>query len=204
VKRNPVCSAAQAAIEEVARLSFETGLSSGDIDTIFLEVPNLVRISLVHDTPATPSEAQFSLPFAVACAVRFGAVRLEDLDHSSLQSVEMASLMERVQISVAKDLSTEDMCKRYPESARVRIVLNDASERKGFCGEAYGMPGRPLSDTDFLHKFLECLTFAARNADVQDITGENLLHLTADLFGQSAKDLTIHTLSRRGAYSQRL
>jgi 2-methylcitrate dehydratase PrpD len=203
VKRNPVCSAAQAAIEEVARLTFETGLSIGNIDTIFLEVPNLVRISLVHDTPVTPSEAQFSLPFAVACAVRFGAVRLEDLDHSSLQSTEMASLMERVQISVAKDLSTEDMCKRYPESARVRIVLNDASEREGFCGEAYGMPGRPLSDADFLHKFHECLTFAARNADVQDITGENLLHLTADLFGQSAEDPTIHTLSRRGAYSQR-
>lgn len=183
VKRYPVCSAAHAAIDEVARHTFDAGLSPDDIEIIHLEIPKLVRISLMHDAPATPSEAQFSLPFAAACAALHGSVRLADLNSETIQAPVIKTLMQRVQISVAEDLSTTEIRERYPESARVRIVLNNGEERTGFCGEAYGMPGRPLSDADFIRKFRECLTFAGCLADVKNIFDNSILRLTADLFG---------------------
>lgn len=199
VKRYPVCSAAHAAIDEIARLTFEAGFTQDDIDAIHMEIPKLVRISLVHDTPQTPSEAQFSLPFVAACAVRYGAVRLSDLNLEFLHSSEQQSLMRKVRIRVAEDLSTDDMRKRFPESARVEIILNDGSKRSGFCGEAYGMPARPLSDVDFLGKFRDCLDFAGCPEVAKDIMGQEVLHLTTNLYGRAAGYPSVHAVSRGGA-----
>jgi len=199
VKRYPVCSAAHAAIDEIARLTFEVGLTPDDIAAIHIEIPTLVRISLVHDTPKTPSEAQFSLPFVVACAIRFGAVRLSDLNLDFLHSSEQQSLMRKVQISVAEDLSTDDMRKRFPESARAEIILNDGSKRSGFCGEAYGMPTRPLSDVDFLGKFRDCINFAGCPEVTEDILGQDVLRLAASLYGRNTEHSPVHVVSSGGA-----
>lgn len=199
VKRYPVCSAAHAAIDEIARLTFEAGLTSDDIDVIHMDIPTLVRISLVHDTPKTPSEAQFSLPFVVACAIRFGAVRLSDLNLDFLHSSEQQSLMQKVKISVAEDLSTDDMRKRFPESARAEIVLNDGSKRSGFCGEAYGMPARPLSDVDFIGKFRDCIKFAGCPEVMEDILGQDVLRLAVKLYGKNAEYSPVHVVSSGGA-----
>lgn len=199
VKQYPVCSAAHAAIDEIARLTFEAGLTPDDIDTIHMEIPTLVRISLVHDTPKTPSEAQFSLPFVVACAIRYGAVRLSDLNLDFLQSEAQQSLMQKVKISVAEDLSTDDMRKRFPESARAEIILNDGSKRSGFCGEAYGMPARPLSDVDFIGKFRDCLNFADCPEVTGNILGQDVLRLAASLYNREAEYPAVHAVSRGGA-----
>jgi 2-methylcitrate dehydratase PrpD len=198
VKRYPVCSAAHAAIDEIARLTFEVGLAPDDIDTIRMEIPTLVRISLVHDTPKTPSEAQFSLPFVAACAIRYGAVRLSDLNLDFLHSPEQQSLMQKVKISVVKDLSTDDMRKRFPESARAEIILNDGSKRSGFCGEAYGMPARPLSDLDFQGKFRDCLKFAGCPKVIEDIFGQEVLHLATSLYGREVEYPAVHAVSSGG------
>jgi 2-methylcitrate dehydratase PrpD len=182
VKRYPVCSAAQAAIDLIAELTFEAGIKAEDIDAIRFEIPELVRICLVHDNPQTPSEAQFSLPFAAACAVRSGAVRLTDLSVETLESAPHQSVVQKTQIVAVDDLSTDDMRARFPESARVKIVLKDGSDRSGFCGEAYGMPARPLSDEDFATKFQECLAFAGIEGQHADIKGDKVSPLVRRLY----------------------
>jgi 2-methylcitrate dehydratase PrpD len=198
VKRYPVCSAAHAAIDEIVRLTFKAGLTSNDIDVIQMEIPKLVRISLIHDTPKTPSEAQFSLPFVAACAIRFGAVRLSDLNLDFLHSPEQQSLMQKVKTNVAEDLSTDEMRKRFPESARAEIILNDGSIRSGFCGEAYGMPAHPLSDADFLEKFRNCLYFAGCSEFTENILAQDVLCLAASLYDREAEHPTMHAISRGG------
>ena len=182
VKRYPVCSAAQAAIDLIAELTFEAGIKAEDINAIRFEIPELVRISLVHDNPQTPSEAQFSLPFAAACAVRYGAVRLADLTAETLNSALHQSVVQKIQISVADDLSAEDMRARFPESARAVIILQDGSRRSGFCGEAYGMPHRKLTDVDFSAKFRNCLKFAEIHGQAFDLDQDNILQLAGNLF----------------------
>ncbi|MEH6547988.1 MAG: MmgE/PrpD family protein, partial [Sneathiella sp.] len=196
VKRYPVCSAAHAVIEEIARLTFETGLVPDSIDTILVEIPELVRISLVYDKPKTPSEAQFSLPFVAACAVRQGTVRLSDLSKEFLGSSVQQTLMQKTQITVADDLSTEKMRQRFPESARVEIKLKDGSSRTGFCGEAYGMPKNPLKDTDFYLKLKECIVFAGRT-EVSDMLERDVLQLAEQLMGKIPNN-PICSLSKGG------
>jgi hypothetical protein len=108
--------------------------------------------------------------------------------------------MRKVQISVAEDLSTDDMRKRFPESARVEIILNDGSIRSGFCGEAYGMPARPLSDLDFQGKFRDCLNFAGYTEVTEDTLGQDVVRLAASLYGRETEYPAVHAVSRGGAF----
>ncbi len=202
IKLYPVCSAAHAAIEEIARLTHHAGISPDDIDTIRLDVPKLVRISLVHDNPETPAEAQFSLPFAAACAILNGAVRLQDLNIETIHSVGIHTLMRKTRIYEADDLSTDEARRQFPESARVRVLLKDTTKRTGFCGEAYGMPGKPLSDEDFLQKVQDCLAFADCSATAARIHHTDLLLLAAHLCGQVTERHAVHAAPTRGHIQQ--
>ncbi|MEM7441794.1 MAG: MmgE/PrpD family protein [Pseudomonadota bacterium] len=160
IKTSPVCSAAHAAIEQMALLMRKIPRGAASIQTIEAEVPQLVADSLVYRIPHTPRQAQFSLPYAIACAALNGRVRLEDLTENAIGDQSKRALMERVETRVAPDLSTDVMRAKYPESARIVVTLADGQEIEGFCGSARGMPTRPLSDDEVLGKFEDCLVHA--------------------------------------------
>ena len=151
-KTSPVCSAALAAIEQMNALMAELGASVNEVAGVHAEVPKLVYESLVFPNPVTPQEMQFSLPYALACAAIHGRVRFEDLAPGAV-SAEKSSLMARVTTKRATDLSTDEMRAKYPECIRLTLTLNDGRSATGFCGMAYGMPERPLSDAELLEKF---------------------------------------------------
>ncbi len=180
-KTSPVCSAAHAAIEQMAKLMDQSGTVAEDIASIKVEVPELVDISLVYPRPATMQQAQFSLPYALACAAIHGCVRLTDLSPEELISKPKVKLMEKVTATVAEDLSTEKMRLLFPESARLTVTLFDGRVLSGFCAEAYGMPGRPLSSNDLVTKFIDCLAFAGIAAPKFSIQEENLLKLASKI-----------------------
>ena len=159
-KCNPVCSAAQAAIELLANLMRQAGATADDIHTIRAEIPELVDISLVYPHPKTSQEAQFSLEYALACAALHGSVRLEDLDPAQVSAPEKRRIMAKITTSVSADLSSAEMRESAPESARLTVVLKDGRELNGECLQAYGMPERPLSDLELFEKFRRCLDFS--------------------------------------------
>ncbi len=158
-KTSPVCSAAHAAIDQLSQLLLQTGAKADDIANIDVAVPELVDISLVYDWPANPQQAQFSLPYALACAALHGRVRLQDLTQEEINSPTQFELMEKVRSTVDADLSTKKMRARYPESARIKLTLKDGQIAEGFCGSACGMPDNPLTAADMSGKFAECVRF---------------------------------------------
>ena len=180
-KTNPVCSAAHAAIDQMAMLMAEAKATANDIVSIEAEVPDLVDISLVYPRPNSPQEAQFSLPYALACSALHGKVTLDDLDPGAIKSRQKIDLMEKITVSAAKDLSTNEMRVKYPESARLKILLSDGRTLSGFCSEAYGMPGRPLSNKDLLLKFHNCLDACGRSVDTFEFESANLFELANNL-----------------------
>lgn len=181
-KTSPVCSAAHAAIELMARLMNEANISVDEIVSIKAEVPELVQISLVCPRPETIQQAQFSLPYSLACAALHGRVRLADLVQVEISTAKKTALMEKVTTVVAEDLSTDEMRARYPESARLGLALVDGRVVEGFCGDAYGMPKRPLTDKDLTRKFTDCFDFAG--LPIQNWLGlkVNLQHLASEVF----------------------
>ena len=95
--------------------------------------------------------------------------------------------MSRVSTKVGSDLSTDEMRKKYPESARVTLILKDGRKFEGLCGEAYGMPGRPLSDADLTRKFCGCLDYAGLSFDT---ASEIAAEILAQDFCSSDKSIT--------------
>jgi 2-methylcitrate dehydratase PrpD len=180
-KLNPVCSAAHAAIELMRELLSDAGATAEDIDAIHAEVPELVYISLVFPEPKTPQEAQFSLPYSLACAALQGEVRLEDLAPAAISSSDKLAVMAKVSVSVSEDLSTDEMRAAAPESARLRITLKNGKVLNGFCAEAYGMPGRPLSNEHLFAKFKRCLNFANISCQQYSFETTDYLHLIREL-----------------------
>lgn len=172
-KTNPVCSAAQAAIEQTHRLLRELNATAADIETVRAEVPELVYISLVYPDPETPAEAQFSLPFAVACAALYGKVRFDDLLPGAQQTPEKKELMARVQTEIAEDLSTDEARQAYPESARITLTLKDRRAARGFCGVPRGMPDNPQSDAELISKFDAAITYGGREGAIETELGGN-------------------------------
>lgn len=184
-KTSPVCSAAHAAIDQTATLARQLEAEPDQIKAIKLEIPELVRISLVYDNPVSPQEAQFSLPYAVCCAVLYGKVRLEDLSDQELTDPVKAQLRQKISIATSARLSSDEMRAKYPESASVRIEMTDGRIAEDFCGEAYGMPNRPLSDASLIEKFRDCLTVAGIQAPADIRLSDNLIDLASFAFRQS-------------------
>ncbi|MCV0429175.1 MAG: MmgE/PrpD family protein, partial [Roseibium sp.] len=180
-KTNPVCSAAHAAIDQMNALMAELNAQPQDILEIRAEVPELVDISLVYPAPQTPQQAQFSLPYALACAALHGRVRFEDLLPGALSLSEMTALVDRVRTERATDLSTDSMREKYPESARLTLTLKDGRKARGFCGTAYGMPENPLTDADLLSKFEAAAAYAGRANRQRPRLGENPAELLAQI-----------------------
>ncbi|MFK5977387.1 MAG: MmgE/PrpD family protein [Rhizobiaceae bacterium] len=188
-KTSPVCSAAHAAIDNMAKLMSEANATVEDIVSIEAEVPDLVDISLAYPRPNTPQEAQFSLPYALACAAHHGKVTLDDLEPEAVKSSQKIELMEKVTVSTAMDLSTNEMRMKYPESARLKVSFSNGRTLSGFCGEAYGMPGRPLSDEDLLSKFNTCLDVCGQSMGVVDPESVDLLELASKLLHHDVETL---------------
>ncbi len=164
-KRFPVCSAAHAAIEQTAKICHDAEITSLEITRIECHVPHLVHISLVYDEPANPQEAQFSLPYLVACAVLNGTVSFIDLERDAVHAPVVRALMAGIEVNVDPELSSEKAREQFPESARIIIETLDGRRLSGFCGEALGMPNRPLTDADILAKFRTCVEHASHVSD---------------------------------------
>jgi 2-methylcitrate dehydratase PrpD len=160
IKRAPVCSAAQAALEATENLIAENGLDRAQIKAVSCEVSHLVRISLVHDRPRTPSEAQFSMPFAVGCILAFGTLGPEQITDKTLTDETLLEAMAKVVMVEADDLNGTDYQPHYPECARVIISMLDGNDFTGFVGAPAGMPENPLSDDALDEKFRACTAFA--------------------------------------------
>jgi 2-methylcitrate dehydratase PrpD len=173
-KAFPVCSAAQAAVEATLAILAEAGVpangvpangggandggandgGANDVRTIRCRVTPLVAACLVHDRPRTVEQAQFSLPFAVGCALAFGRLDLTCLDTAILADPALISAMERVVL--VRDETVAGGNPDFPEAARVDVELEDGRCPGRFCGAATGMPAAPVTTPALERKFLSC------------------------------------------------
>ena len=168
----PACSATQAATEAVLELAGTHCIDASDVERVECLVTPLVFISLTYDRPATVTEAQFSLPYAIGCALRYGAFGVEQLAAPSYHEPEMLAIMSRVRMTQSDELeATEDGRRDNPEGARVTMRLKDGRTLERYNSAATGMPQKPMSDAALDAKFLACAGTALRLS-----AAEQLLH----------------------------
>ena len=118
------------------------------------EVPPTVAISLMHDRPRTPQEAQFSLPFAVGAMLARGKLDIDCLTRETLSDPSMKDAMAKIEMRRVDTLHRDEA----PEGARVTLQTIDGDDVTEYLGEPMGMPGNPMSDETLHYKFLRCVT----------------------------------------------
>ena len=163
-KQYPVSSAAHAAAELTQRLLEDNRLSGDAVRKAVCEVPPTVAISLMHDRPRTPQEAQFSLPFAVGAMLFRGKLDIDCLTDETLSDQSMRDAMAKVEMRRVDELHRDEA----PEGARVTLQTHDGNDVSGYLGEPMGMPGNPMSDAWLHDKFLRCVaTGGLEQSDAQ-------------------------------------
>lgn len=172
VKQYPVCSGAHAAAEMTQQLLRENRLTGDDVRRVVCEVSPVVAMSLVYDRPATPQEAQFSLPFAIGAMLTHGELGIDSLSSETLRDPRMRAAMAKVEMRRVDTLHSDEA----PEGARVTVVTQRGAEFRGQLDQPTGMPARPLADARLHAKFLRC----AAAGGVPSPRAERLLaHLVA-------------------------
>ena len=104
--------------------------------------------------PALPTEAKFSTPYTVACALLRGNVELADFEPERIASGKTETLLKKVQV-----LEDGRFTKRYPEhwGCRMEIAMEDGSVYETEVADASGSVSAPLTRNQILAKARACL-----------------------------------------------
>src|SRR6218665_1535490 len=148
-KPQPVCRWAQPAIDAAEALRRRHGLVSEQIRSVRIATfHHATRLS--HPQPATTEEAQYSLPFPVAVALKYGAVRFDALTGEALEDAEVLRLSHAIRAEERAEFSA-----RFPEQrvADVKIELFDGRHFDSGPTQASGDPDLPLAASAIRQKF---------------------------------------------------
>ena len=184
-KRYPLCSSAQAALEAVEDLMEEHAIDRGDVVRITCALAPFAAGCLPYQRPKSVTEAQFCLPFAVACRLAFGRMTAALLSDATLADPRLAPAMDKVVLgAVMQDVDND----AHPEAARVTIEVVGGGRVAKTCLTARGDPRVPMTTAALEAKFLA----AADGADtgVNAATAEVILARIKDIETlPSARDL---------------
>lgn len=147
-KPHAVCRWAHPAVDAVLDLVERHGLKAGDVERVRVEgFDELTR--LLEYAPRTVVGAQFSVPFALAVALCYRRVGLEEVSEATLRSPEVLAVARRVEVAVDPDLA-----RAFPAKTIARVTLVTArGEHRATVEYPRGNPENPLTDAELALKF---------------------------------------------------
>ena len=181
-KRYPVCSSSQAAAEAVALLRDEHHIAAAAVASVHCAVTPMVAQCLPFLIPATGTEAQFSLPFAVGSMLAFGELTPGQLGSATLADPGLRLAMDKVSMTVDPALAASEADRRdRPEASIVTIAMADGRTLVRRVDAATGMPTNPMPDAMLDEKFRQGAqtVLAPRQADALLDRVRGLRHLAS-------------------------
>jgi len=151
VKPYPICRWAHAAIDGVRAVMLDNDLNHAQISSIHINSFHQAAC-LYAGMPGTTSQAQYSLPFAVAVQAIYGRIGAEHISGSGLTDPVVADLISRIQVA-----ETDRHSARFPEGrwADVRIMTTDGRVFESGDTHARGGPEAPISRDEVVSKYQE-------------------------------------------------
>ena len=146
-------------IEACLALRREHRIAAEAIDRVTAHVPPLVH-QLVGRPPRDamePNYARLCAPYVAACALRRGAVNLDDFTADAYSDPPTQALAQRIAIAV-RDAGNPNAL----TPVEVEIYLRDGTRHAALIETVYGNPAKPLSRDDQLAKFRSNCAAAAR------------------------------------------
>ena len=149
VKRYPACYATHRAIDAALELRDGLGRRLPEQVEVVVE-PRGLRPLIAHE-PSSPTEARFSMAFAVSVALVRGEVRLCHFTDAGFHDNDVRALMTRVR---ARESTVPPLGPGAFEEGYAVVTVNPGGEAR--VDDTYGSPQRPLSDADIEAKFADC------------------------------------------------
>lgn len=154
-KNHACCGHTFAAIDGTLRLRAEHGLAADDVAAVEVQTYRTAIEVAGNPDPRTAFEAQFSIPYCVAAALRLGSVRLDAFTAERLSDPALRDLLGRVTTTVDPQL---DQAFPRQRGARVRITTRDGIVHETLMPTRKGDPDMPLSDAELSDKYFELVT----------------------------------------------
>lgn len=171
-KPHACCRWAQPAVEGACVAARQLGVAYADIACVRVHTFE-AALHLRNAAPRSTEEAQFSLPWPVACALIDGAVGPEQVLESALADPDRRALAARVEM-----LHDPDSEAAFPDRALAWVEVETVDGRCTRSGllAAHGDPDAPLTDAERTEKYHRLVTpvFGARRAEELRATIETL------------------------------
>ena len=140
----PCCRWAQPPIAGALQLRAEHDLDAGQIDSVEIRTFDAAT-HLTTRRPSTTEEAQYSLPYPVACALVHGKVGVEEI--TRLDDPQILAISDRIKMSVDHELES-----RFPTEALARVTIRTTANRELAIGPVAAPGDRDVTFGDILEK----------------------------------------------------
>ncbi|MBW2147530.1 MAG: MmgE/PrpD family protein [Deltaproteobacteria bacterium] len=156
-KPHPSCSGTHAAMDAVIALASENRLTWQQVNRIHCRTTPIAVKSLPYNDPANPEQAQFSMPFSLACVLKDGKLELSHLREQKFRDPVIREIMGKVVIEAVEtfDLGGTSSAE-CPEGSEVAIETVDGRTLHKFVGHPRGSPCNPFSKEEQRLKFTSC------------------------------------------------
>lgn len=164
IKAYPVCRWAQPAAEAALIIKREHNINASDIKNInvhtFHEAKRLHTVS-----PNNSDQAQYSLPFSVACALRDGTISTKAITQD-LHDPLLLSLSQKITCYENDKYNALFPAERW---AHMTIEMNDGKTFTSPPSIARGNPENPLTDLEVRNKFVELAALSMSTQEYEEL-----------------------------------
>jgi 2-methylcitrate dehydratase PrpD len=144
-----------------------------EVDKIELEIGPVASTAAAIKEPRLGVEGKFSVWFLAALALAEGSVTLEKFTDEKVNDPRLVRLRRKIETKLDP---------RIGFGARLRILMQDGSEHKGFLAKPKGDPENPLSFEELAAKYRNAAKLA-----VSEKTIETLIEAVKNL--ETARDM---------------
>ncbi len=181
IKPYPCCRMTHSAID-AALAVHERVPDSGTVEAVEVQVSSMVAEMVGKPLRLGPNpqvDAQFSIPYTVACALLQGDVFLGDFETQAIRRPPVQDLAAKVRVTVDPNLAAKDIL-----PARLRVLRKGAAALEARIAAPLGNPARPVSDAQCRRKFDKCVAYSGYPLGAEEraqllASIENLENLTS-------------------------
>jgi 2-methylcitrate dehydratase PrpD len=162
IKPYPCCRMTHAAIDAALELSGFHVIDPDGIKEVEVSASKMVSDMvgspfMIRDNPQV--DAQFSIPYTVAVALRSGVVLLNDFTPETIKgAAPILELARRITVAANPDLPDNDI-----SSLQMTIRMRDGRSLTHKLDALKGSPSKPLSFDECAEKFKNCLEYSGKS-----------------------------------------
>ncbi len=177
IKPYPSCRMTHASIDAALELKGVIGGLVEDIDQIEVKASKMVTemVGKPFTLGTNPQvDAQFSIPYTVACALARGDVFIGDFETDAIYDRQVKALADRVKVTVNHDLLAKDIL-----HTELAITMKDGRTHGKTVNVPLGNPAKAMSAEQCREKFRKCVAYSGLDFDSAKI--EELLSMINSL-----------------------